>query len=95
METMIHIYKHTVLLRNKYSRRIKWHTNCAEIVLALNYRRVVFSLINYIYIYIYTHTTQNIPATVCPRTVCHIPSPKTRRCIAASVLDTDRTRSIE
>jgi len=39
METMNNVYKHTVLLRNKYSRRIKWHTNCAEI-LALDYRRV-------------------------------------------------------
>jgi hypothetical protein len=49
METMIHIYKHTVLLRSKYSRRIKRHMNCAEIVLALDYRLVKFFL-NYIYI---------------------------------------------
>jgi len=47
-ETMGHIYKHTVLLRNKYSRLIKKHTNCAEIVLALDYRRLKLFL-NYIY----------------------------------------------
>jgi hypothetical protein len=40
METMHNIYKHTVLLRNIYLCRIKWHTNCAEIVLALDYSRV-------------------------------------------------------
>jgi len=39
METMTHIYKHTVLLRNEYWRLTKKkHTNCAEIVLALDYR---------------------------------------------------------